>query len=156
MKNVIQHKMQTEELNCVSACLAMILNLDVEKVTDDFHQGYVNGNKEPHEYLDNKIDYRKCLACERRMKQNHVYMVSVPSINMVGGSHMMVIHRSSDECWITYDPNEGKEGRLVYGANDGFVQIVSWSVVYEFKIEDVAALYDIDDPFNGEYVGCEK
>lgn len=161
MKNVIQHQTQTLKLNCVSACLGMILNMDVDTVTEEFHQGYVDGTKEPHEYLDLQVYYRKCLACERKMKPDHVYMVSVPSINITGGSHMMVFHMTTDDRWITYDPNDGRKGSLVYGsfgdkkAPEGFVQIASWMPVYEFKIEDIAELYGIDNPFNGEYIGCD-
>lgn len=162
MNNVILHQDQTDPLGCVSACLAMVLNQPVEEVTEKFHKGYADGSKEPHEYLDSSgITYRPCFACERKMKPDHVYMVSIPSINLTGGSHMMVIHMTSDDCWIIYDPNLGREGRLTYGSFNGeevpkgFVQIASWTPVYEFHIEDVAKRYGIDNPFNGEYIGCD-
>lgn len=162
MKNLIQHQTQTLKDNCVSACLGMVLNIDVDKVTYDFHQGYHDGYKEPFEYLDsNGLAYRNCMSNERSMKPDHVYIVIVPSINITAGLHCMVIHMTSDSRWVVYDPNSGRKNTLSYGSfgkndiPDGCVQIGSWVLEYEFKVEDIANRYGVDNPFNGEYIGCD-
>lgn len=163
MKNVIQHQDQVDPLGCVSACLAMVLNMRVEDVTEEFHSGYIDNEEQPHEYLESAgIPFRSCYAHERYMKPDHIYMVSVPSANLPGGTHMIVIHMTSDDCWILYDPNLGRDGRISYGsfgdedAPEGFAQIKSWTPVYEFGIFDVAKRYNIENPFNGDYIGCEN
>lgn len=164
MKTIIQHQTQTQKTNCVSTCLAMILNQKADVVTDGFHDQYVAGEKNPSDWLDmHGIRYRMCRTSERNMKPNHAYMVAVPSVNIEGGMHEIVIHVTSDNMAIVYDPNEGRKDRLVYGCfekgsaiPEGYVNIQSWIPDLEFKVEDVAAMYGIYEPFNGEYLGCDK
>lgn len=142
---VIAHRKQSLANNCVSASLAMVLDRRLCEVTKEFHEDYVNSEMEIHEYLDaSGIPYRRCLADERAMTPGHVYLTAVPSINIPGGSHMLVI-QVTNTGWYILDPNEGKEGVLAYGSYlpeeppEGYRQLVSWAPCYEFTCDDVIA-----------------
>lgn len=133
---ILNHLTQTQDLNCASTCLAMILDFEVNEVTEQFHEKYVNQEMEVWEYLDlQKIEYRRCMADERKLKSNCVYIMSVPSANIVGGNHYIVVQTTEDgKNWYILDPNKGKEGRKVYGED---IDINGWTPSFEFKIDDI-------------------
>ena len=137
MESIISLVNQTLPNNCASACIAMILNEDVETVTKEFHDKYIGQKLEVHEYLESKnIWFRRCLAGERSVTIGFVYILGVPSLNIKGGSHYIVV-----ECveggWFVYDPNDGKEGKYSYSKlntdDDFYLPIVSWEPHYEFS-----------------------
>ncbi len=133
---ILNHLTQTQDLNCASTCIAMILNGDVGEVTEEFHDKYVGQEMEVWEYLDAQgIKYRRCMADERKLKGDHVYIMSVPSVNIPSGNHYIVVQMTDDaKNWYILDPNKGKEGRKVYGED---TDINGWTPSFEFKIEDL-------------------
>ena len=49
MQPLVKHVMQTLPNNCVSACLAMIMDIDIDIVTNEFHEDYSNNKITPSE-----------------------------------------------------------------------------------------------------------
>lgn len=146
----VRHVTQSEPNNCVSACLSMVLNIPQEVVTEEFHQAYIDQKAEAHEYLNESgIPYRHCMASERHMKANHVYMVSVPSANIECGLHQIVVELDNDSLVWVFDPNNGRKGRYHYAffhedasIPKGMKAIKSWMPDFEFKVEDVRKRYE--------------
>ena len=133
---IIDHVMQTLDNNCVSASLAMVTGYNIDEVTEVFHEKYVSQKTNPWDYLDlTGIKYRRCMAAERVLKPNCVYIMVVPSINISRGNHSIVVQmdEAGDNWWVL-DPNNGKEGRKVYGVD---LELVGWSLEFEFKVEDI-------------------
>lgn len=50
----ITHVKQPTDDTCVSACLAMVLGVDVHQVIEDFHQQYVARELDVIDYLESK------------------------------------------------------------------------------------------------------
>jgi hypothetical protein len=93
----------------------MIMDIDIDIVTKEFHEDYSNNKITPSEYLHTKqVLNRRCWSDERTMKPGNVYIVCVPSLNIQAGTHAIVAELDSEGYWIVRDPNEGREGRLVY------------------------------------------
>ena len=112
---------QTEKLNCVSACLSMVTNKDIDDITKDFDKAYHNQKLEIHEYLTtHDVPYERCMADTRGLLGGKVYIAHAPSLNMPGYFHAIVIEMSNDgSMWIIHDPNNGREdGRRYYDGGD--------------------------------------
>ena len=104
---MLKHKRQTLANNCVSACIAMILDLPVELVTDEFHQDYIDCKTDPFNYLTAK-GLNVCLhnITHRRPENDRIYIISVPSLNVKSGLHCVVAD-CYDDMWTIYDPQDG-------------------------------------------------
>jgi hypothetical protein len=147
---IINHVMQTEDKNCMSACIAMVTGIDIDRVTKEFHKGYCDCNIDPHEYLAYVgMPFRRCMAGERGLMHNHIYFMCVPSLNIQGGLHEVVAQINNDGTWYILDPNMGKENRKVYIAGPDkdlnpeiYIPLTSYVLEYEFKLEDIKESYD--------------
>lgn len=151
-KLVFEPKQQTEWNNCVSACIAMITGQDVVGTSSEFNLDYHANKSQPHDYFDaNGIEYRKCFACERDLKPNCVYMLIVPSLNIVGGTHAIVVQTLNDNTWFVVDPNEDRE-EVNYYVNDPerekeevyATKINSYVMEYEFESDHIRQLNNIN------------
>ena len=145
---IVELVTQTLPLNCVSACLAMILNKPIDVVTNEFHEGYINIEIDPHEYLDGQgIRYTRLLAGQRNLEPGKLYMLSTPSVNIMGGMHAILVQVTQDGRWFLWDPNEGRAGRIVVGSfgdeepPTGYAQLKSYIPEYEFDVRDVKAFH---------------
>ena len=145
----IVHRTQTLPDNCVSACLAMVLNMDIDEVTKTFHTKYEMGDMEIWQFLDDaNISYQRCLADERSLLDDKVYLLGVPSLNLVAHSHMIVAHTIPGGRWYLLDPAIGVSGRLAYGCFDpdekppkDIVQIRSYDPMYMISADVVRSRY---------------
>lgn len=131
---IITPVQQTLDNNCTSACIAMITGLDISAITAEFHKDYIGMRVDTPEYLDGLgFSYRRCLAAERKLHPGYVYLVAVPSLNIKGGMHNIVIQTSLDaERWYVIDPNEGKEGKEIYPQDT-----MAWMPELEFQIPEL-------------------
>lgn len=57
-----------------------------------------------------------------------VYIITVPSLNILGGGHYMVIDYRNEDSALLHDPNLNKEGKKVYGYD---ADLQSYSEVIE-------------------------
>lgn len=103
--------------SCTSACLSMLTGIPVNEVISDFHHRWKDPNDgyDPSSYLMEK----GCPFIVSRDPFNNflvwgrVYLLTVPSLNVEGGLHHIVVDVRGEEEKV-FDPNEGKEGRRYY------------------------------------------
>lgn len=127
----ISHVTQDLPSSCVSACLAMALGLPQEQVIAEFHDDYFQGKTTLGKYLTSKgitftpIGFEETFYPEDD-EEEHVYFMTVPSLNIEGGLHEIIWHwweggnRIYDPAqgFITKKGKRGKKKRKFYVASD--------------------------------------
>lgn len=142
----IEHQTQAVPNGCVAACLAMLLDRDVEEITAQFHRGYMGGAVEAHDFLrEHGLNVRLCVSNEP-MYWNKVYMISVPSLNRVATMHAVIIDMRGDTMRVL-DPQQGVPGKRYYVAPP--------SADYSFDSPRPVGLPDEAEPLLGYVVDFE-
>jgi len=107
---------------CVSTCLAMILNCDVQELIPVFHEKYydaVDNRLKVTDFLKEKgVPFELC-NFESMPEKAGVYLVTVPSLNIKGGTHQIlwIMEESDQEGYFyqrIFDPATGREDRFFY------------------------------------------
>lgn len=118
----IEFQQQPTSVTCVSTCLAMILGVDAEKVVREFHDKYYNageGKLKVTDYLKaSSVPFTLC-NFESLPREDGVYLVTVPSLNIKAGTHQILwCMQSAQEEGYFYqrilDPCTGREGKMYY------------------------------------------
>lgn len=134
---VIRHQKQGK-MDCVCTCIAMISGIPRRVISRKYHNRFMNENDyDINNILDElNIKYRKCDPNEM-IKLNCVYLVTVPSVNMLGWFHQIII--DTREGFKILDPNRGLKGRKYYvfrslpkGKNQ--IKLQAWITDYEVYI----------------------
>lgn len=113
VKHPIKLQQQPTWNSCASTCMAMMLDLPAQQVIDEFHEDYITHKTRPYDYLRSKgLDVRYGVI-DQLFEWDTVYMVTVPSLNLLSVNHFVVMD-FRDENWKIYDPNNGKEGKKYY------------------------------------------
>lgn len=149
MFNIVHQKQETHT-TCGIACLAMCFNISQKEIVTLAESIKINV---PKGISPNGLEYLINLLCDdgksghgyiRQVNEwlmfERLYIVSVPSLNLSGSSHWIVIYmgeapesgRGDDFNNVRiYDPQEGIEGKLyyqyfeqVYGAFSNVFEIV--------------------------------
>lgn len=117
MPFIIQHQTQPCPVSCVATCIAMITGCPVDLVVDQFHREYRKGDLSIGDMLRSiGLAFKSFDSAERQsLDEDGVYLVSVPSLNIQGGMHQVVIEMADGE-WTVLDPNLGRDDRLYYSA----------------------------------------
>lgn len=103
---------QSLPTSCVSACLAMALGLPQEQVISEFHDDYFQGKTTLGKYLTSKgisftpIGFEETFYPEDE-DEEHVYFLTVPSLNIEGGLHEIIWHWWEGGGNQIYDPARG-------------------------------------------------
>lgn len=107
---------QTTPTNCVSACIAMIMDKPIDKVTAEFDQRYKSDFEisELDYFRENDIDCEACFSTQRQLFKGFVYTLAVPSLNIDGGLHSIVCYCPHEGEPQLFDPNKGREERKHY------------------------------------------
>ncbi len=120
--------------SCVSACLAMLLGIPVERVLEEFHDRYKAHEVKPFDYLAGKIQAHYPVDAEEDLEWDRVYLLGVPSLNIRGGMHAVLLDTRGGKLRL-YDPNVGKAGREYYflsreslSSVAGGVLLTSWAI----------------------------
>lgn len=140
---MLKHQTQTRKDNCVSASIAMLTGWHVDKVTAEFHKDY-------QEYVDvNESTYLHAIGLRhielsaffRTPRPGNIYLATVPSLNIVAGSHEIVIHFTKDGEFLVLDPNQGCEGAKYYVngpiTNEWEIQLASYQCCVEVSEADL-------------------
>ena len=130
--NKIIKLVKQADADCVLACIAMVACKTLQDIYDTFPEfdecyGVTD---------DEKIDILSeleivCIEYETKiLVPGRVYIVGVPSLNVLGGTHCIVVDtRINFEAKIkVYDPNKGNEGMKHYTAKS-FEKIELISVI---------------------------
>lgn len=112
---IVEHQTQPCPTSCVTTCMAMITGCPVG-VLMGMHDEYHATNLSVRQVLDRLgIPFRSFDSADRvSLGDEGVFLVSVPSLNIQGGMHQVVIEMLGDGDWRVYDPNQGRGGRLYY------------------------------------------
>ena len=144
---MISLQQQSLDDSCMSASIAMVLGVPEKHIIADFHEGYIAGTLEPRAlFEDLGVPFERCYADERILQPNSIYILFIPSLNVVGGSHAIVAHITREKHWILYDPNDGKPNRKYYthsperAANEKLAYLAGdWIPGYRFDIDALHA-----------------
>lgn len=116
MKPLIKHQTQPCTVSCVATCLAMLVDEPVQGLIDQFHAKYREGATSMRQLLDEL--QVPCTSFDSLdlppLKDEGAYLVSVPSLNIQGGMHQIIIEVTDDNYRVV-DPVKGREGKLFYG-----------------------------------------
>lgn len=120
---MIKFEQQPDSVTCVSACISMITGIEIGKVIAEFHVAYSSSpsSVNPYTYMKSLgMPIEQCYTLED-LDDDYVYIVSVPSLNNIGGMHSIVIYWSPDTVasfddsdTIVLDPNKGRQGAKWY------------------------------------------
>ncbi len=113
--NII-HQQQPTSNTCESTCIAMLLNVPVEKVIKEFHDDYFNNEIDTWEYLEKNGLEAEILRGNSGLDTGHIYLCAVPCLNVKGKFHAVVCDWR-ENIWAVYDPNEGKKDKFYYVPN---------------------------------------
>ena len=145
MKAVVPFVQQTLPNNCVSASLSMVTGIHIDQVTSEFNDVY-HADVEINEstYL-NSVGYPHTVlpGVFRTPTWGNIYLAVVPSLNIRGGTHEIVIHCTSDEEFLVLDPNKGLPDCYYYVngpvEDELAFQITSYACVVEISETDFIA-----------------
>lgn len=112
---IIEHQTQPCPVSCVATCFAMIAGVPVG-VFMGLHDEYRAARLSLRQALDRLgIPFRSYDSANRNsLGDEGIFLASVPSLNIQGGMHQVVIEMLEDADWRVYDPNQGRDDRLYY------------------------------------------
>lgn len=109
--------MQPTPDTCTSACLAMLTGADVQTVIEEFHADWKSTENKinPSTYLSKRLVGHNVLndPFNNLLEWDKVYLLTVPSLNIDGGLHHIVIDLRND-FEVVLDPNRGRDSRRYY------------------------------------------
>lgn len=116
MKPLIKHQTQPCTVSCVATCLAMLVDEPVQGLIDRFHERYRGGATSMGQLLKElEIPVKSFDSLSLpQLEDEGAYLVSVPSLNIRGGMHQIIIE-VTDENYHVFDPVMGFGGKLFYG-----------------------------------------
>lgn len=115
IKDRITHKTQPTMMSCMAACLAMLLDKDVEEVDSEFSLDYIRGYIDVASYLYQRGIFAQphITAGMHQIRPGRLYLATVPSLQLPGLFHQIIIDARFDGVTV-YDPAKGLEGKQYY------------------------------------------
>lgn len=138
-KFVIKHVIQPTHNTCVSACMAMILDKDIDIIVNEFHDKYWENSIENNEfdYLDKHgVAYELCTARDQGIYEGTINYLSVPSLNIVGGIHAIIVDARNG--YVVYDPCKPPYKSYTLDENElseDKIRLTSWFLLCRFAID---------------------
>lgn len=130
---MIQFQQQPTKNSCMSACVAMISGAPVENVMLQWHDAFHDKSA----WLDDALDFYKIpylYGSQRKgeLLYGFIYFLTVPSLNIKGGLHQVLMSLTADRGIEVFDPNMGRPDTLyyVYGPakSDDQFDLNSWCI----------------------------
>lgn len=112
MEAKLKHQMQPCQTSCMCTCIAMILDVPAQVIIDRFHTRYREKDMSIREmFTELHVKFMSWDSADRN-SMGHMgsgyYLSSVPSLNVQGGLHSIVLEFDADELlWIVHDPQKG-------------------------------------------------
>jgi hypothetical protein len=130
----IVHQTMVLKKGCMSACLAMLTDQPVDRVTKEFHNSYYHMKEiTPEQYLtkhgvETYYEERSADVPSGYIKHGHIYLLSMPSLNGINETHAIVLDMRG-EVPLVYDPCKGRaDARYVAQLGAGIDQLRCWSI----------------------------
>lgn len=127
----LQH--QPDNITCVSACAAMLMDRPVDSVVDEFHKDFYNFFIELDSYLAQHGVKVKRTVNRQFLDHGKVYVLLVPSLNSPAHFHQVLADTRGPEVKI-YDPARKGTQRYVgpgQAVEPGETEIITWVIDYE-------------------------
>lgn len=115
----IQLVNQINDQSCVHACISMVTGKPIEEYWERYPKA-LSADEELILLIESKIfpvpvhlhtlNYMPFYGC---------YFITVPSLNCQGLNHRLLVQATTQDDWIFYDPQTGREGKQWY-SKDGF------------------------------------
>lgn len=111
-------------VSCVATCIAMIAGKPATVIRDQFHDCYRDGNLSIGDMLrELGIPFTDFRSAERNsVNERGIWLLGVPSLNIRGGGHQIVLEWDDEDDLMVFDPNLGHDDRSYYvapGTGDG-------------------------------------
>lgn len=106
----LRHQTQPCPVSCMTASIAMVVDRPVAWIKNLFHERYRNGGLSIRQMLTELgVPFKSFDSADSNsLGKSGIYLVSVPSLNIVGGMHQVVIE-VQDVDWHVHDPAWGLE-----------------------------------------------
>ena len=140
ISNPLEHQTQPTGMTCVCTCLAMLCGRPASDLIELYHHSYYNAKT---------LDLADILVMEgfkftremagqvKTMLPGAVYLLTVPSLNIKGGLHQILVDYRDPERPQVLDPAKGYAGRMYYTVDsieadeeDNAFLLFSWIVDY--------------------------
>ena len=130
---ILKHQQQPTHNSCMSACVAMISSQPVTDVVAQWHDKFHSKEAWLDDALDHyNIPYFYGHPKKAELLPDFVYFLTVPSLNIVGGLHQILVAVKKGLVVEILDPAKGREGAkyYVYGEcrNSEECELISWSI----------------------------
>lgn len=116
----IKFVQQPELFMCGHACLSMVSGIDIKEIVE--FTGRVPLSKEALTYTMFHFGIHHNWQSVSRLFNDRLYIVTVPSLNCIGGMHYIVVNCVGGKLYIL-DPIEGASGMKHYTNNN----FISWA-----------------------------
>lgn len=109
----LNHQTQPCPVSCVATCMAMLARRPAVEIRDKFHERYlVNGDQGlsiRQMLTELVIPFRSFDSADRNSISSDpgFYLLCVPSLNIVGGNHQILMEMRPDGWWQVFDPAMG-------------------------------------------------
>jgi len=119
MSLFITHQQQPTADTCTCTSIAMICGMPAGEVIRRFHDDYLARMFGFGSILDDLcIPYRAYQSDEDHViDEPGAYLLTVPSLNIPGFLHHLVVEMDEDDEWVVLDPVMGREGKRYYKAS---------------------------------------
>ena len=117
----------------MATCVAMVAGQPVDEVVARWHQAF----HDKTDWLDDALDYYKIpyfYGSQRKAEllYGFIYFLTVPSLNITGGLHQILISLTAERGIEVFDPAKGRPGAksYVYGdpKSEDEVSLISWCI----------------------------
>lgn len=106
-------KQQTQpcKFSCVATSLAILTGANAQVFHARFHKEYWEGNASIGSMLrELDLPFKSFDSADRNsIETPGIYLCGVPSLNVVGGMHQLVVEVLNNEQWQICDPAQGRE-----------------------------------------------
>jgi len=113
----LKHQTQPCPVSCVCTSIAILAGRPAAEIVEKYHRGYRDGSVSVRTMLTELgIPFATFDSLDGGvMDQVGAYLVTVPSLNITGGTHQIVIEITEDDYHVI-DPVQGRAGRRYYTA----------------------------------------
>lgn len=111
----LQHQTQPCPYSCVCTSVAILAGVPAQQLVEKYHQGYRDGTVTVRQILDGAgLKYVTFDSLDGGdLSEEGAYLVTVPSLNLTGGNHQIVIEVAEDDYYVI-DPVKGRTNRHYY------------------------------------------
>ena len=120
---------QPTDHSCVHACISMVTGVPVEDIIDEYSLEDEGMALDQEHVVVDTLGYFHITYHAPVVLQGRVFLVTVPSMNIVGNFHRIVIDARVPDNPHVYDPNKGRKGKLCYNNSD--IGKIGWLEVTE-------------------------